>query len=55
MRKLNSLAVVVAGLILAATGIGVWAASRSTNHTNVNVESGGAPVGGGLFIMPPVY
>jgi len=28
MRKLNSFAV-VAGLILAATGIGVWAASRS--------------------------
>jgi hypothetical protein len=52
--------VIVAGLILAATGIGVWAASRTTNHAKagakaVNVEREGVPVGGGLFVMPPVY
>jgi hypothetical protein len=61
MRKIGSFAI-VAGLILAATGFGVWAASRTTNHAKagakgVNVEDTreGIPVGGGLFIVPPVY
>ena len=61
MRSISSFVIVV-GLILAATGIGVWAASRTTNHTKagakaVNVENTreGVPVGGGLFVMPPVY
>ena len=37
MRKLGSLAI-FASLILAATGIGVWAASRTTHQAKVNVE-----------------
>lgn len=60
MRSISSF--VIVGLILAATGIGVWAASRTTNHAKagakaVNVENTreGVPVGGGLFVMPPVY
>ena len=57
MRSISSF-VIVAGLILAATGIGVWAASRTTNQAKaVKVEDTreGVPVGGGLFVMPPVY
>ena len=61
MRSISSFVIVV-GLILAATGIGVWAASRTTNHAKagakaVNVEDTreGVPLGGGLFVMPPVY
>jgi hypothetical protein len=55
MRNLN-LFVIVASLILAATGIGVWAASRTTNHVNVqDTYGGGSPVGGGIFVAPPVY
>jgi hypothetical protein len=59
MRKISSF-VIVASLILAATGIGVWAASRTTNNAKagakaVKVEDTheGTPVG--LFVMPPVY
>lgn len=54
--------VIVASLILAATGIGVWAASRTANHATastktVHVEdtSEGIPVGGGPFVKLPVY
>ena len=61
MRSISTFVIVV-GLILAATGIGVWAASRTTNHAKagakaVNVEDTreGVPVGGGLFVMPPVF
>jgi hypothetical protein len=61
MRRI-SLFVIVANLIVAATGIGVWAASRTTNHEkpaakSVHVEDpreGGIPVGS-LFFMPPLY
>jgi hypothetical protein len=61
MRRISSFVIVVS-LILAATGIGVWAASRTTNHAKsgakgVHVEQprdGGIPVGG-LFVMPPLY
>ena len=62
MRKVSSF-VLVAGLILAATGFGVWAASRTSHHAKagakgVHVEDpreGGIPVGGGLFVVPTVY
>ena len=55
MRKLGSLAI-VASLILAATGIGVWAASRTTHQAKVNVEDAreGSPVGR-VRVMPMVY
>ena len=55
MRKLGSL-VIVASLILAATGIGVWAASRTTHQAKVNVEDAreGSPVGR-MLVMPLVY
>jgi ABC-type uncharacterized transport system permease subunit len=61
MRMISSFVIVVS-LILAATGIGIWAASRTTNHAKagakgVHVEDlreGGILVGG-LFAMPPVY
>ena len=54
MRKISSFVIVV-GLILTATGFGVWAASRTTDHVNVQDTHGGFPVGGRLSIMPPVY
>jgi len=56
MRKISSFVIAV-NLILAATGIGVWAASRTTNQANVNIEDAreGTPVGGGLFVLPLVY
>ena len=54
--------VIVASLILAATGIGVWAASRTANQAKasaktVNIEDTreGIPVGGGPFVMLPVH
>ena len=55
MRKISSFVIVVS-LILAATGFGVWAASRTTNQANVTVEDTreGIPVSD-LFVMPPVY
>jgi hypothetical protein len=55
MRKIGSVVIVV-GLILAATGIGVWAASRTTSQANVNVEDTrhGIPVGR-LLVMPLIY
>ena len=46
MRRITF--VMVAGLILAAAGFGVWAASRTTNHANV-------AVGGYISVMPPVF
>jgi hypothetical protein len=52
MRKISSF-VVIASLILGATGIGVWAASRATNHVNVEATREGIPVGGaGIFVVP---
>jgi len=53
MHKIGSIVIAV-GLILAATGIGVWAASRTTHQANVHVEDTreGLPVGR-LRIMPP--
>ncbi len=37
MRKISSFVIAV-NLILAATAIGIWAASRTTNQANVNIE-----------------
>ena len=55
MCKIGSFVIVV-GLFLAATGIEVWAASRTTHQANVNVEDTrhGIPVGR-LLVMPLVY
>jgi len=47
--------VIVVSLVLTATGFGVWAASRTTDHVYVQDTHGGFPVGGRLSIMPPVY
>jgi hypothetical protein len=47
--------VIVVSLTVTATGFGVWAASRTTDHVNVQDTHGGIPLGGGLFVMPPVY
>ena len=54
MRKISSFVINV-GLILATTAIGVWAASRTTNHVNVEDTREAVPASGGLFIMPSVY
>ena len=55
MRKLGSFVIAVS-LILAATGIGVWAASRTTHQAKVNVEDAreGAPVGR-ILVAPLVH
>ena len=55
MRKLGSFVIAVS-LILPATGIGVWAASRTTHQAKVNIEDTreASPVGR-LRVMPPVY
>jgi hypothetical protein len=55
MCKIGSFVIVV-GLFLATTGIGVWAASRTTHQANVNVEDTrhAIPVGR-LLVMPLVY
>ena len=47
--------VIVVSLTVTATGFGVWAASRTNNHVNVQDTHGGFPVGGRLSIMPSVY
>jgi hypothetical protein len=54
--RTSSFAIVVA-LIVAATGFGVWAAARTAHHENPHDQDlhHGSPVGGGLFVMPPVY
>jgi len=55
--RISSLAIVVA-LIMAATGFGVWAASRTVaHHEDPHGEDlhHGTPVGGGVYVMPPVY
>jgi hypothetical protein len=54
MRWITLLFVMVAGLILAAAGVGVWAASRTTNHANVDTHEG-LPVGGHISVLPPVF
>jgi hypothetical protein len=53
MRWITLLFVMIAGLILAAAGIGVWAAS-TTNHANVDTHEG-LPVGGHIAVLPPVF
>jgi hypothetical protein len=50
--RISSFAIVVA-LIVAATGFGVWAAARTNPHDEDLHH--GSPVGGGLFVVPPVY
>jgi hypothetical protein len=54
--RISSFAIVVA-LIVAATGFGVWAASRTAHHGDPHDEElhHGTPVGGGVYVMPPVY
>jgi hypothetical protein len=54
--RISSFAIVVA-LIVAATGFGVWAAAMTAHHENPHGEDlhHGNPVGGGLFVVPPVY
>ena len=49
MRQITLPFVMVAGLVLAAAGFGVWAASRTTNH-HANVA-----VSGHISVMPPVF
>jgi len=51
--RISSFAIVVA-LILATTVFGVWAASR-TAHNGAEDLHHGTPVGGGVYVMPPVY
>jgi hypothetical protein len=48
--------IAAAGLIL-TVGVGGWVASTTAHDRAANVENfrGGTPVGGGLFVMPPVY
>jgi hypothetical protein len=53
MHKISSFVILV-NLILAATGFGVWAASRTTNPANVDTH-GGPPVGGRISVLPPVF
>ena len=50
--RISTIAIVVA-LIVAATGFGVWAASRTADDGDDLHH--GTPVGGGIYIMPPVY
>ena len=52
--RTSSFAIVVA-LIVAATGFGVWAAARTAHHGDPHDKDLGSPVGGGLFVLPPVY
>jgi hypothetical protein len=49
--------VIATALVLLAAGTGRWVASTTAHETGANVENfrGGTPVGGGLFVMPPVY
>jgi hypothetical protein len=48
-----TLFVLIAGLVLAAACIGVWAASRTTDHANLDTR--GEPPVGGRIQMPPVF
>ncbi len=50
--RISSFVIVVA-LIVAATGFGVWAASRTAHNGDPHNE--GTPVGGGIYVMPPIY
>ena len=52
--RTSSFAIVVA-LIVAATGFGVWAAARTAHQGDPHNQDLGSPVGGGVFVMPPVY
>ena len=54
--------VIAASLIMAATGIGVWAASRTANHEKASAKTvtvedtrEGIPLGGAPFVKLPVY
>ena len=51
--RISSFAIVVA-LILAATGFGVWAASRTAHNGHDEDLRHGTPVGGGIYILPPI-
>jgi hypothetical protein len=61
MRKISRFAI-VASLILAAAGIGIWTAAKTTNHAKAGAKAVDVeytreriPVGGGLFVMPLAY
>jgi len=53
MRKISSL-IVIASLIMAATGIGVWAASATTNQA-VNVVASGSGLPAEGYRHPLLY
>ena len=55
MRKI-SFVIAAAALILTAS-VGGWVASTTARDRALHVENfrGGTPLGGGLFVMPPVY
>jgi hypothetical protein len=54
MRKI-SFAIAAAALILTAS-LGGWVASTTAHDRAAHVQNfrGGTPIGGGLFVMPPV-
>jgi hypothetical protein len=54
MRKISF--VIAATALILTAGVGGWVASTTAHDRAANVENhrGGTPVGGGLFVMPPV-
>jgi UDP-N-acetylmuramyl pentapeptide phosphotransferase/UDP-N-acetylglucosamine-1-phosphate transferase len=54
MRKISF--VIAAMALILTAGVGGWVASTTAHDRAANVENhrGGTPVGGGLFVMPPV-
>jgi hypothetical protein len=55
MRKISF--VIAAAAIILTAGFGGWVASTTGHDRAAGVQNyhGGTPVGGGLFVMPPVY
>jgi hypothetical protein len=55
MRKIIFIA--AAAALILTTSVGEWVASTTAHDRAVNVHNfrGGTPVGGGAFVMPPVY
>ena len=55
MRKIIFIA--AAAALILTTSVGGWVASTTAHDRAVNVQNfrGGTPVGGGVFVMPPVY
>jgi hypothetical protein len=55
MRKI-SFVIAAAAFILTAS-VGGWVASTTAHDRGADFQNfrGGTPVGGGLFVMPPVY